>query len=305
MRTISSILALVLLIAFASCSGDSSSKASTAEKESPTIDTVVEENQQRVAYFNVQTDCDFRQEIPILENNLFEEQSMGIYILIKADSATLDEQYGFSQRILEVYDTNCTRLAREILPINKSPDFPYFLAQKTYNRESHLIAIRGFNDVYLYNLITQRMYPRLIPAFRTARELTDAQSGMIEHIELWEDHLIGYARDFGGFVFDLRPTEGPRPVLPIAEYQNEQGKINTLFLLPSTGGYQFIMPGYEAEEKALRINPVLSKPMPYDISKARQSQSGKLFTFKPANRQLNTVVIDMDKGARVSPSAAN
>ena len=299
MRNISSAIAFIFLFLFASCSGDHS-KQDTAENIKTIADTAVAENKQTPAYFNIETDCDFKQKAPIIENNLFEEQSMGLYILIKADSSTLDEQYGFSHRILEVYDTNCTQLAREVLPINTSPDFPYYLAQKTYNRESHLIAIRGFNTIYLYSLTDKKMHPKLTPAFKTARGLTDAQSGMIEHIELWEDHLIGYARDFGGFVFDLRPQNGPKAVLPIAEYTNDNGNPHSLFLLPSTGGYQFIIPDYDVEERALRINPMLSNPVSYDISKAKTSQNGKLFTFQPAEQQAEIVVIDMDKRKRES-----
>ena len=299
MRNISSAIAFIFLFLFVSCSGDRP-KQDTAENTPPDKDTVVTENKPLPAYFNIETDCDFKEKAPIIENNLFEEQSMGLYILIKADSSTLDEQYGFSHRILEVYDTNCTQLAREVLPVNTSPDFPYYLAQKTYNRESHLIAIRGFNAIYLYSLTDKKMYPKLIPAFKTDQGLTDAQSGMIEHIELWEDHLIGYARDFGGFVFDLRTQNEAKVVLPIAEYTNDNGKPHSLFVLPSTGGYQFIMPDYNVEERALRINPMLSNPVSYNISKAKTSQNGKLFTFKPAEQQAEVVVIDMDKRERVN-----
>lgn len=300
MRTITFVIALVFLFVFVSCSGDRSKHTDT-QGQKAVDDTVLVENKQMTAAFNVQTDCDFKQKAPIIENNLFVEPSMGTYILIKADSSTLDEQYGFSHRVFEVYDTNCNLLAREVLPVNMSPDFPYYLAQKTYNRESNLIAIRGFNNIYLYGLADKKLYPALIPAFKTERGLTDAQSGMIEHIELWEDHLIGYARDFGGFVFDLRPQNGPEAVLAIAEYANEQGKPHSLFLLPSTGGYQFIMPDYDAEEKALRINPILSKPMPYDISRAKQSQNGKIFSLAPAGEQGETIVIDMESRQRISP----
>lgn len=141
-------------------------------------------------------------------------------ISISADSTTYDPKFGDSHRILTIYNsTNCKPLFNWTLPINTSPDFPYYLADLTYNKNSHLVAIKGHQTIHCLDLNTNKILPPVRPSFKTKRTAQDAQSGALIRLELWEDYLIGFAQDMGTFVFKIDKNSTLRPVLPYAEFQ--------------------------------------------------------------------------------------
>lgn len=200
----------------------------------------------------------------ILEGNSIFLHEISVQLVIKADSATLDPDYGESHRILEIYNTeDCSLLERKILPVNESPDFPYFLAEINYNHSSKMVAIRGVSDIYCYDVSARRLLPRMTPEYASERFGEDAQSGTIQRLELWELFLVGCAADYGAFVFDLSDGDNPRPVLPFSEYLDPlQERYCSLFLLPSVrGGVQALMPAYDLETGAFLLNPLFDAPV--------------------------------------------
>jgi hypothetical protein len=230
----------------------------------------------------------------VMTGNTFFAKDAGIYIIIKADSSTADEELGPSHRILEVYDAACQLLQQEILPINRSADFPYYLAKINYNNTNQVIAIRGFNTIYLYDIHNRKLLPVLKPTYLTERMEVDAQSGRIDQLEVWEKYLIGYARDCGSFVFNISTPQKPEAVLPYAEYHTEEEGYHPLFLLPSgTNNYQIILPAFDKAEGMLQINPILAKPRPLKVEENTPSPNQKTVKFQLEDEASGTISIDL------------
>ena len=71
-----------------------------------------------------------------------------------------------SHRKLEIYNiSTCEKIKSETLPINISADFPYMIADIIYNKNSHLVAIKGYGAVYCYDVENQKLMDVLIPNF--------------------------------------------------------------------------------------------------------------------------------------------
>ena len=199
----------------------------------------------------------------VLEDNELWLKDQGKLICIMADSSTYDANLGMSHRILEVFNTyTCDLELKLTLPVNISPDFPYFLADINYNNNSKIVAIKAAKTVYCFDLTTKKMLPLLTPTFKTKRAAADPSSGTIIRLELWEDFLVGYAQDKGTFVFNLNAEKNAKPVLPFAEFQLGETNFNSLFLLPSENNkYQAILPGFDWEEEVFSINPIFKVPL--------------------------------------------
>ena len=187
-------------------------------------------------------------------------------ICITADSSTYDQQFGESHRVLEIYDTRtCELTNREVLPINSSPDFPYYIADIIFNKNSHLVAIKGFGNLYCYDTKGQKLLQPLVPEYGNKRMAQDAQSGQVKHLEVWENYLIGYALDLGGFVFDLTDVENPKALKPAAEHDLSDGNgeaYSSLFFLKSENEntYQIVAPFYDNENMKFHVNPLFENP---------------------------------------------
>lgn len=220
----------------------------------------------------------------LLDGNKLILRDLQLMLCIVADSSTFDTDYGDSHRILEVYDTrDCKRIERKELPVNMSPDFPYYLAEITYNNSSRIAAIRGFTTIYLYDLENRRLLPAISPKYASERFGEDAQSGMIVHLELWEDYLVGYARDNGSFAFDLRDKQKPRAIMPYAEYKTGNEEFNAMFLLEShLGGKQAIAPAFDADSNKFAINPLLTQPQELVTETVRSAKNNRFIVIRKA-----------------------
>lgn len=220
----------------------------------------------------------------ILDGNKLVLRDLQLMLCIVADSSTYDADYGDSHRILEVYETReCRRIERKELPVNVSPDFAYFLAEITYNNSSRIAAIRGFNTIYLYDLENRRLLPAISPRYASERFGEDAQSGMIVHLELWEDYLIGYARDNGCFAFDLRNDQEPKAIMPYAEYKTANEEFNAMFLLEShLGGTQAIVPSFDPDSSKFAINPLLAQPQELLTETVRSAKNNRYVVIRKA-----------------------
>lgn len=228
-------------------------------------------------------------------------RSQEILVAVTADSSTFDADYGDSYRVLEVYDTrNCSLVERRVLPVNLSPDFPYYVAEISYNKVHQMAAVRGFKTIYLYDAENRRWLPELKPQFASARSGADAQSGMIQRLELWEDYLIGYAQDFGAFAFNLADKAKPAPVLALAEYKPASGIAQSLFLLPVQGAFQAISPNYDGNSGTFSVNPMLDTPVALKTDIQKSATNNRYIVLRE-NSQANTAyAFDLAKNERVA-----
>lgn len=231
------------------------------------------------------------------ENRLWLPQQQ-LKLLIVADSTTYDPRFGPSHRRLQVFrGANCELIYNDTLPVNFSPDFPYYFAAVNYNNAIQLVAIRGFDRIYFYDIRSNRMLPPVQPAFSHEVLAEDAQTGLIKHTELWEHYLVGYAEDGGAFVFDLSNRPNPQPVMPLAEHHLEDEFYNSLFLLGSNAEKrQAIMPEYNYRADRFEVHPLFEKPLIIDTAKAKTSPDGRYISL---NRSDNgeKLVIDLEKRA--------
>jgi len=221
-----------------------------------------------------------------------------VLVTITCDSSTFDKKFGDSHRILSIYDTNnCQPTLQLTLPVNKSPDFPYYLADINYNHASNIVAVKGFNSIHCLNVVTKKMLPTLIPQFKIPRKIVDAQSGLIIHLENWEHFLIGYAQDQGVFVFNIKDDSTPVPVLPYAEYKVGDNQMNSIFLLPSSDNTeQAILPYYDWEEERFLINPLFASPTQLQQNVIKSALNNRYLVLEGTEK---TIGVDLKKRYKV------
>ena len=210
-----------------------------------------------------------------------------------------------SHRKLEIYNTaTCELIKSEILPINRSLDFPYLIADIIYNKNSHLVAIKGYGAVYCYDVENQKLMEALIPDFLNERIAADASSGKIKHLEVWENYLIGYAEDIGAFVFDLTETAHPKNLLSAAEFDLSEGEgedFASLFFLKSQNGkntYQAIAPSYDYDNFKFQINPLFETPKDVNISIPKKDRGNRFIVLKMKDK--NVFAVDMETQKNVA-----
>lgn len=296
-----SIFLLTALFLLAACGGSTTSPSDASDGETPAGDSTRETPsamEERVD-LPVSHDCEIEGEM--LEGNQFWARGEGILLAVVADSSTYDPDYGPGHRVLEVYDSRtCERVDRHVLPVNVSPDFPYYLAEITYNNATRLVAIRGFQVVYAYDVVRRELLPVLEPEFANERYGVDAQSGMIRRLELWENYLVGYSQDYGAFAFDLSNAGAPEAVLPAAEYEVAADEYHQLFLLPTDDGvYQGLLPAYDATEDAFAINPLFRDPVDLNPNIPSNVADNRYLVIRLRDEARTPVAIDMLKRQRV------
>jgi len=204
----------------------------------------------------------------VLEDNTFWAKDANTLICVMADSTTNDTEFGDSHRVLEIYDTkDCKLITRKTLPVNISPDYHYYLESKTYTDKNKIVGIPGIDFIFLYDVENKKLIERLDPKFLNKREAMDAQSGTPMGMESWENYILGFAKDLGGYCYN----DKLKPVLPVAEYLNQEtAAYHSLFLLnDGNGKYMAIFPtidadGFRMELKTIfktaeNINPTIDK----------------------------------------------
>jgi hypothetical protein len=237
----------------------------------------------------------------MLEGNWFHASQEGLLLAIVADSTTFDQELGPSHRVLEIYDTeSCAQVERHVLPVTRSPDFAYLIAEITYNNNSRIVGLKGFDVIYAYDVETRRLLPRMEPKYKNERIAVDAQSGMIHRLEVWENFLVGYAEDFGAFVFDLRDKADPKAVLPFAEYLTPSGRYASLFLLPSGNRLQALLPLNGQAPSDFAINPLFEKPQPLSTNVSKSALDNRFIVLRLQDEQRRAVAVDMLERKRVA-----
>lgn len=234
----------------------------------------------------------------LLEENQLWLKQEGLLFCIVADSSTYDTNYGESHRILQVYATqDCKQIDRQVLPINTSPDFPYYLADINYNNNSHLIAIKGFQKIFCYDYKSKTLLPGLKPTFLGEQFGEDAQSGMIAHLEVWEDYLVGYAVDYGTFAFNLTNSAQLEPVLPFAEFKRPDADRTSLFLLPSSNeAYQAILPSFDQNSGKFNISPLFEQPKRISTNIPQSARNNRFLILRETQAGRQPIAIDLKSG---------
>ena len=284
------------LFVLVSCGSEpSSSQTQTADNQADSTNTTAEEYSDNTEPPRSSHNCTLAGKV--LDGNQLWLREKEILVAIVADSSTFDADYGDSHRVLEVYDTkNCKQLDRKILPVNESPDFPYYLAKINYNNANQLVAIKGFNNIFCFNLQNRQMLPVLSPEFKTERYGSDASAGMINRVEVWEDYLIGYAQEYGTFVFDMKNANEPKAIMPFAEYEVPEEGFSSLFLLEEgTEGVQAIMPMFDINEDEFSINPIFEKPKQISTNIPANIRNNRFLVLREQNEAKTPIALDLQK----------
>jgi len=236
----------------------------------------------------------------ILPHNKLWLPNEQLIVCIAADSTTLDKKFGESHRKLVIYDTQTCEPSHEwTLPINRSPDFPYYLANLNYNNKSPIIAIQGANSIHCLHLNTKKLHPPVIPVYKTKRLAQDAQSGNILQLKLWEEFLIGYAQDMGTFVFKISKKGPLAPLLPYAEYRIGESTYQGVYLLPSPNNkIQAILPRYDWEEEDLSINTTFPKPVTIQTNIIKSPLNNQYIVLKTTEPN-GAIGLDLKTGKKV------
>lgn len=231
----------------------------------------------------------------VLEDNQIWLRDINTLVAIVADSTTYDPELGDSHRTLLTYNTKDCRLTKRIqLPINVSPDYAYYLAKVNYNNGSKLVGITAFNSVYLYDAEKQELLDPVRPVYLADRRLDDANSGLIQHLELWENYMVGYAQDGGAFVIDVTDKDNPQPTPAFAEYQLSDGSYSSLFLLPSEGAeQQIIVPRYDYEEGTFLVNPIFTRPRDLNTQISKGARNNRYIILRENDSTQPATVIDL------------
>ena len=234
------------------------------------------------------------------DKNIFRMDDIAQMIVISADESTFDADLGDSHRILEVFNTaDCSSLLKVTLPVNRSADFPYYLAPNSYEKSNKIVGIQGYTDLYYYDAENQKLSKSLEPGFLTEKEMVDAQSGMIRGLMVWGHYLLGHSIDNGPFAFDISDKSNPKVVLPVAEYKiPNTTEFRYLFVLDAGNGrFQAFIPVTDIDAggnlfevqnlfpQALKVETTVSK-------KARNNRYIVLQDFTDPNQEKR-VAIDM------------
>ena len=268
-------LLLALLISFCACEDVPPSQ------NNPTGETGDTTTEQTTPPTLAKPDCQITGSV--LDGNRFWAKNENLVVAVVADKETEDPELGESHRILEVYEgTTCERVFRSVLPVNFSPDFPYYLSEITYNKISQIIAIRGFDKIYIFDLVKRELSKPLDPSFLNERYAEDAQSGMIQRLEIWENYMVGYATGEGAFAFDLSTPMAANAVLPAAEFTIEAGtEFNSMFFLESKGkGFQAILPKYDSDSGILTIHPLFELPLNLETNINKSFRNNQYLVLK-------------------------
>lgn len=232
MKNLVPYLLLVILFGGASCSETPSPVAAEQVNPPPKPDT-----------------C--RIEVQTLTGNRYTDFIAAEKVILRAPIA--------NEWQLEVYDLyTCLTKAVYNLPANDAPDYPYFLADLNYNNSGRKVGIRGHRHIFVADLDRETLSNPIQPQY-PANRLAEPESGSIQHLEVWEDYLIGTTTDWGAFVFKL-DSLSPKPIVAAAELVDGE-QFHSLFLIGTRDGkYQAIIPNYNLDEGIFSVNPLFEQP---------------------------------------------
>jgi hypothetical protein len=252
----------------------------------------------------VQKDCEISD--THFDKNIFVAKDVALQISIVATAATKDKNLGDSHRVLRIVNTtDCSILMEKTLPINRSPDFPYYLVPQSYESGNQILAIQGFSSIYYFDIKNKQLIGSIEPQFLTEREAADAQSGMVKGLTVWGHYLLGRSVDFGNFAFDIADLSNPKPVLPVAEYliPNTE-EYNDLFILDAGNGFsQAILPttDMDAGGNYFELKNLFAQPLKVNTTVAKNVRNNRFIIFNDNTdpSKEKKVAIDMFAKKRI------
>ncbi|MFK7808136.1 MAG: hypothetical protein AB8F74_10085 [Saprospiraceae bacterium] len=231
----------------------------------------------------------------VLEDNSHWIESAKTLVGISADSMTNDIDFGESHRIFTAMNTeDCSVALKEILPVNRSPDFPWYLNTNTYESNNQVLCMQGVEFIFCYDVAAKKMLPRLQPKYDNRRDALDAQSGTPAGLSVWGNYLIAYSLDMGAAVFDLKNKTQPKVVLPSAEYYSENNEsYHSLFLLTDKNGKtQAAIPTLNEDQDGMIPNLLFATARPLNT---KINDNVKDNRFIVLNSKENKVAVDMEE----------
>ncbi len=232
----------------------------------------------------------------ILEGNKEWLRSSNLIISILADSTTYDEELGDSHRVLSLFDTrSCKEISRELLPVNISPDYAYQLADISFHRSYQMIAIKGMEEIYCYDVAERQLSQPFRPRYLTEKFREDAQSGTIQWLEVWEDYMLGYASDFGPFAFKISEERRIEPLLPLVEYGTVEGYTGLFICGVGKGLSQVLLPIYDRDERELELRTVFDQPRAVNLTKSKVNLADGYFLLGEDQSSGAPLIVDLQK----------
>ena len=223
-----------------------------------------------------------------------------LWVCIVADDITRDMDFGDSYRVFDVYDTkNCRQIKRKVLPVNNSPDFPWYIFQNTYEEKNQVVCTSGFEFTFCYDVENRELLPRMKPDYLLPRTALDAQSGMPLSMAIYDRYLFGYAQDLGFFAYDLTNKKKVENFLPVAEYHlKKDNQFYPLFLIPvGNKKYQAVIPSIDMNNGAINISPLWKTPLIVDPVVAKNVQNNRFQIFTDlASKNKSKVAFDLQNG---------
>ncbi len=237
----------------------------------------------------------------VLEGNQKFFQAKNKLMAILADKSTFDESLGESHRVFVVYNTeNCEQIFTQTLPINFSPDYPYYLT-KVDSVNGELVGIIGVDKFYVYDVANNLLSPALKPKFKGERYMEDAQSGAIVSLEPWGRYIIGYAQDQGMFAYNMTIPRSPKQVDPVAEFEQPNESYATLFLLSmQEQNDQALVPQYDANNKKMELNPLIESTQGITQQVTKRAGNRRYVVLRLNNKSKTPVAVDMQTGKRIN-----
>lgn len=237
----------------------------------------------------------------VLENNQKWIPERDRLIAIVADSTTEDPDFGESHRLVRVYNSEtCEVLFNQELPVNVSPDYPYYL-MGVDSMDRRLVGILGTGQFYVYDLDNNLLSPALKPEFKGQRYLDDAQSGNILQMETIGRYVVGYSEDIGPFVYNLTIPKSPKQEQPLSEYKVSEHDFSSLFVLKADEGKQYaILPEYNAEDRSFALNLLTDEATPISRQVTKSAQDNRFIILRQGTDKPTAIAIDMKSKERIA-----
>lgn len=293
---------------FAACASDNNQATDTTTPFSPVDEQKAEEVVQdakpvaNITEFNTTTFKKLECKVAgnVLENNQKWVPDRDLLIAIVADESTEDPDFGESHRLIRVYDSDkCEIIFNEELPVNISPDYPYYLTSVD-SMDCHLIGILGSGLFYVYDMDNNTLSKPLTPQFKGQRYLDDAQSGRILQMKTLGRYVIGHAEDVGTFVYNLTIPKTPKQEQPTAEYMISEQDFASLFVLKASEGNEYaILPSYNPEDFSFELNMLTEEAAPISEQIMKSAQDNRYIVLRKEGEQRQVIAVDMKTKTRI------
>lgn len=244
-----------------------------------------------------------------MEDNQYWLAEKELLLAIVADTAKrYDKDYPESHRSFQIYDTKiCDLIGNHVMPVNKEPDYPYYLFPNTYESLNNVICAQGGDFVYCFDVKRKEMMLPMIPQYINKRKVLDANSGVPQGLTIWDSYLFGYAADFGAYAFDIANKKQVENIMPTAEFLRlDAGTMNQLFMKEmSPGKFQAVLSSFDADrgEDAFQVKPLFKNPLPINSRLSANAKNNNLLVFKYRDGS-NAIGVDMEKGMLIDIPAS-